>query len=216
MCVSMVRKTTNERAYAQQESRDMWGCNMADVETSKSLNGLLNGIAQIVYYNNAEITEELLKNELYPDLTEEEFRAMHEKMKGLLKSIATANMDQAQLEAFLTAQTRKQGTGGVSAEQAAALSRFWKSHRARVRESLLGQSRWEPGLKGLTWRVDLQTSASRGGGANIPVALVELELGRTGEDSDFVCLEFDEAKVNQVLKKMAEIQESIDAIVHRS
>ncbi|XP_071244924.1 COMM domain-containing protein 1-like [Salvelinus alpinus] len=212
----MVRKTTNERAYTQQESRDMWGCNMADVETSKSLNGLLNGIAQIVYYNNAEITEELLKNELYPDLTEEEFRAMHEKMKGLLKSIATANMDQAQLEAFLTAQTRKQGTGGVSAEQAAALSRFWKSHRARVRESLLGQSRWEPGLKGLTWRVDLQTSDSRGGAANIPVALVELELGRTGEDSDFVCLEFDEAKVNQVLKKMADIQESVDAIVHRS
>lgn len=90
-------------------------------------------------------------------------------------------MDQAQLEAFLTAQTRKQGTGGVSAEQAAALSRFWKSHRARVRESLLGQSRWEPGLKSLTWRVDLQTSASRGGAANIPVALVELELGRAGE-----------------------------------
>jgi hypothetical protein len=80
-------------------------------------------------------------------------------------------MDQAQLEAFLTAQTRKQGTGSVSAE----------SHRARVRESLLGQSRWEPGLKGLTWRVDLQTSASRGGAVNIPVALVELELGRTGE-----------------------------------
>lgn len=90
-------------------------------------------------------------------------------------------MDQAQLEAFLTAQTRKQGTGGVSAEQAAALSRFWKSHWARVRESLLGQSRWEPGLKGLTWRVDLQTSASRGGAVNIPVALVELELGRAGE-----------------------------------
>lgn len=36
------------------------------------------------------------------------------------------------------------------------------------------------------------------------------------QDSDFVCLEFDEAKVNQVLKKMAEIQESIDTIVHRS
>lgn len=36
------------------------------------------------------------------------------------------------------------------------------------------------------------------------------------QDSDFVCLEFDEAKVNQVLKKMAEIQESIDTIVHKS
>ena len=98
------------------------------------------------------------------------------------QSIATADMDHAQLEAFLTAQTRRQGGGGVTAEQAAALSRFWKSHRARVRESLLAQSRWEPGLRGLSWRVDLQTGASRGDAAHSgPVTLMELELGRAGE-----------------------------------
>ena len=58
---------------------------MADVEAAKSLSGLLNGIAQKVYYNNTEITEELLKHELYPELSHEEFKALHEKMKGLLK-----------------------------------------------------------------------------------------------------------------------------------
>lgn len=36
------------------------------------------------------------------------------------------------------------------------------------------------------------------------------------QDSEFVCLEFDEAKINQVLKKMADIQESIDNIVHHT
>ncbi|XP_048858341.1 COMM domain-containing protein 1 isoform X2 [Brienomyrus brachyistius] len=125
-------------------------------------------------------------------------------------------MDQTQLEAFLTAQTRKQGGGAVSSEQATALSRFWKNQRSRIRESLLGQSRWEPTLRGMSWRVDLQTSASRGQPVSSPVALVELELGRTGEDSEFVCMEFDEVKVNQVLRKMTEIQESIDHIVHHS
>ncbi|KAM3623032.1 uncharacterized protein V6R79_006132 [Siganus canaliculatus] len=190
---------------------------MADVEATKSLSGLLNGIAQKVYYNNTEITEELLKNELYPDMSQEEFKALHDKMKGLVKSIAAANMDHAQLEAFLTAQMRRQGAGGLSTEQAAALSRFWKSQRTRVKESLLAQSRWEPGLRGLSWRVDLQTAANHGDAAHSgPVALVELELGRAGQDSEFVCLEFDEAKVNQVLKKMADIQQSIDSIVHRS
>ncbi|KAF7654136.1 hypothetical protein LDENG_00073520 [Lucifuga dentata] len=190
---------------------------MADVDATKSLSGLLNGIAQKVYYNNTEITEELLKNELYPEMSQEEFKALHDKMQGLIKSIATADMNQSQLEAFLTAQTRKQGGGGVSAEQAAALSRFWKSQRVRVRESLLSQSRWEPGLRGLSWRVDLHTAASRLDASHSgPVALLELELGRTGQDSEFVCLEFDEAKINQVLKKMADIQESIDRIVHHS
>lgn len=184
---------------------------------TKSLSGLLNGITQKVYYNNTEITEELLKNELYPDLPQEDFNALYEKMKGLLKSIATADMDHAQLEAFLTAQTKRHGGGSVTAEQAAALSRFWKSQRVRVRESLLAQSRWEPGLRGLSWRVDLQTAASRGDAAHSgPVALVELELGRAGQDSEFVCLEFDEAKVNLVLKKMADIQGSIDNIVHNT
>lgn len=99
----------------------------------------------------------------------------------LPQSIAAADMDHAQLEAFLMAQTRRQG-GGVTAEQSAALSRFWKSQRARIRERLLAQSRWEPGLRGLSWRVDLQTAASREGAAGSgPVALVELELGRTGQ-----------------------------------
>ncbi|XP_051561584.1 COMM domain-containing protein 1 [Myxocyprinus asiaticus] len=187
---------------------------MADADSARSVSALLNGIAQRVYYGNTEITEELLKNELYAELSQDEFHALHEKMRALLKSIASADMDQAQLEAFLTAQTRKQG--GVSVEQAAALSRFWKAHRVRVRESLLSQSRWEPGLRSLKWRVDLHTSASRGQVSNSPVALVELELGRTGENSEFVCLEFDEQKVNLVLKKMAELQESINSIVHHS
>lgn len=102
---------------------------------------------------------------------------------ALKQSIAAADMDHAQLEAFLTAQARRQGSGGgVSAEQTAALSRFWRSQRARVRESLVAQSRWEPGLRGLSWRVDLQTGASKGGPAHGgPVALVELELGRAGQ-----------------------------------
>lgn len=92
-------------------------------------------------------------------------------------------MDHAQLEAFLTAQTRRQGGGGVSAEQAAVLARFWKTQRMRVRESLLALSRWEPCLRGLTWRVDLPTAASQGDKTahSGPVALVELELGRAAQ-----------------------------------
>lgn len=40
-------------------------------------------------------------------------------------------------------------------------------------------------------------------------------LSALSQESEFLCLEFDEAKVNQMLKKMADIQESIDGIVHR-
>ncbi|XP_020775836.2 COMM domain-containing protein 1 [Boleophthalmus pectinirostris] len=191
---------------------------MADTDAAKSLSGLLNGITQKVYYSNPEITEELLKNELYPEMSQDEFSALHEKMRGLLKSIASADMDQGQLDAFLTAQTkRRQGGAGLSSEQAAVLTRFWKTHRPKVREALLNQSRWEPALRGVSWRVDVQAGDRRGDAAHSgAVALVEIELGRTGESSEFVCLEMDESKVNLLLKKMADIQQSIDRIVHRS
>ncbi|XP_003972269.2 COMM domain-containing protein 1 isoform X2 [Takifugu rubripes] len=190
---------------------------MAEVEATKALSGLLNGIAQKEFYYNSDVTEQLLRTELFPEMPQEEFMTLHSKMRSLLKSIATADMDHAQLEAFLTAQTRRQG-GGVSAEQAAVLSRFWKAQRMRVRESLLAQSRWEPSLRGLTWRVDLPTAASQGDKTvhSGPLALVELEVGQATQDSQFVCLEFDEVGVNDVLKKMANIQSSIERFVHHT
>uniref|UniRef100_A0A3B4WLT2 Copper metabolism (Murr1) domain containing 1 n=1 Tax=Seriola lalandi dorsalis TaxID=1841481 RepID=A0A3B4WLT2_SERLL len=178
---------------------------MADAEAAKSLSGLLNGIAQKVYYNNSEITEQLLKRELFPELPQDAFTALHDKMRGLIKSIATADMDHAQLEAFLTAQTRKQGSGGVNAEQAAALSRFWKSQRVRVREicSCVSIQR-------------LQSQSQRSNKRSLVKGLMSSFSSFLSQDSEFVCLEFDEARVNQMLKKMADIQESIDRIVHRT
>lgn len=58
---------------------------MADAEATKALSGLLNGIAQKVYYNNSDITEELLNTELFPELARDQFTALHDKMRGLLK-----------------------------------------------------------------------------------------------------------------------------------
>ncbi|RXM28929.1 COMM domain-containing protein 1 [Acipenser ruthenus] len=166
-------------------------------------------------------------------------------------------MDFNQLEAFLTAQTKKQG--GVSAEQAAVLSKFWKNHKSKIRESLISQSRWDNSLRNVSWRVDLKTQSRHADQVSAAVGVVELELGKTGKlseledtlkaghdtvlsknfrasqllygrrvlssfealsspggESEFICLEFDEAKVNHVLKKMCEIEESISAITHNS
>ncbi|OWK10829.1 COMMD1 [Cervus elaphus hippelaphus] len=113
----------------------------AELEGSKSLSGLLSGLAQDTFYGHPGITEELLRSQLYPEVSPEEFRPFLAKMKGILKSVASADMDFNQLEAFLTAQTKKQG--GITPEQAAVISKFWKSHKTKIRESLMNQSRWD-------------------------------------------------------------------------
>ncbi|XP_061536488.1 COMM domain-containing protein 1 [Phycodurus eques] len=188
----------------------------AEANRSSSLGALLNGVAQQIFYRNSDVTEEMLKSQLYPEATQQHFKALYDKMKALLMSMATADMDHAQLEAFLTAQTRKQGAGGVTPEQAAALARFWKAQRGRVHESLLlAQSRWEPTLRGLSWRVDLQTAVGRGGPPpSGPVALLELELGGGGgKEPDFVCLEMNDHSIRHMLKKMADIQAAVEGVV---
>ncbi|XP_068796689.1 COMM domain-containing protein 1 isoform X1 [Struthio camelus] len=125
-------------------------------------------------------------------------------------SIASADMDLNQLEAFLTAQTKKQG--GITSDQAAVIAKFWKNHRIKIRESLINQSRWDNVLKNMNWRVDLKSQSRHIDQINTPVAIVEMELGRNGQESEFLCLEFDEAKVNQMLKKLSEIEESMTSL----
>ncbi|XP_049655734.1 COMM domain-containing protein 1 isoform X2 [Accipiter gentilis] len=123
------------------------------------------------------------------------------------QSIASADMDLNQLEAFLTAQTKKQG--GITSDQAAVIAKFWKNHRIKIHESLINQSRWDNVLKNMNWRVDLKSQSRNIDQINTPVAIVEMELGKNGQESEFLCLEFDEAKVSQMLKKLSEIEESM-------
>lgn len=88
------------------------------------------------------------------------------------QTLAASNMDWTQLEAFLTSQTKRQ-EGGLTKEQAECTSRFWKSHRARVRASVVAQSRWNPGLESCSWRVDLD-----GPTAQVSMGQVQFALGK--------------------------------------
>nr|XP_017505320.2 COMM domain-containing protein 1 [Manis javanica] len=152
-----------------------------ELEGCKPLSGLLSGLAQEAFHGHSDITEELLRSQLYPDVPSEEFRPFLAKMRWILKSIASADMDFNQLEAFLTAQTKKQA--GITSDQAAVISKFWKSHKTKIRESLINQSRWDSGLRGLSWRVDGKSQSRHSAQIHVPVAIMELEIGKSGQVS---------------------------------
>ncbi|KAL1431108.1 hypothetical protein MTO96_014499 [Rhipicephalus appendiculatus] len=134
--------------------------------------GLLSGLAQRLYYGNSEVTDALLKNELYPSLSDEQFSKLVSKATTVLKTLAASNMDWTQLEAFLTSQTKRQ-EGGLTGEQAECTSRFWRNHRARVRASVVAQSRWNPGLESCSWRVDLE-----GPTAQVSLGELQFQMGK--------------------------------------
>lgn len=84
---------------------------MADVDAEKSLGALLNGVSQRLFFEKTELTEELLKEQLYPELPREDFTALHDRMAGLLK-VNTPELCEPRggpVPGFLLRNTRKQG-----------------------------------------------------------------------------------------------------------
>lgn len=56
-----------------------------ELESCKTLSGLLSGLAQEAFHGHSGITEELLRSQLYPEVPLEEFRPFLAKMRGILK-----------------------------------------------------------------------------------------------------------------------------------
>lgn len=72
-------------------------------EGCRPLSALLNGIAQAAFHGTAGITEELLRAQLYPEATPEEFRALRAKMGGLLQVPAAGGRGRGLGKAALSA-----------------------------------------------------------------------------------------------------------------
>ena len=51
----------------------------------KMLMGLINGLVRLDYYGDNTITEELLKEELYPDESSDNFGALLHKIRTVIK-----------------------------------------------------------------------------------------------------------------------------------
>jgi adenine deaminase len=141
----------------------------------KNFVGLLNGLARRTYFAEEDITDDFLKQELYPDLSQEEFDALHKKCDALMKNIVAADMDFNQLEAFLTSQ-RKKRQGAITEGQSAAIVKFWKSQKSKIHDVLVDKSRWNNKLKDLSWRIDFKSQARHVSQLNTPVAIVEMKF----------------------------------------
>ena len=86
--------------------------------------------------------------------------------------MATVDMDYNQMEIFLTSQVKKR-EGGISEAQAKCFSRFWKSNKAQIHETLVKSSHWGSRLDAMSWRVDMASSS----GSEIgPTAIFDLKL----------------------------------------
>ena len=141
----------------------------------KNILGLLNGLAKRLYYDETEITDQFLREELFPDGTEDEFLALMKRYENIMKNMVSTDMDFNQLEAFLSSQTKKR-EGAITQEQAAACMKFWRSNKTKIHDVLVKKSCWSSKLKDLSWRIDVKSQARHVAEVNAPVAIVEMQI----------------------------------------
>lgn len=177
------------------------------MDEERSYLGLLTGIARQTYYEDSEITDELLKSQLYPNLTDEEFARIRLQCANLIKSMATSDMDFNQLEAFLMSQVKRKG--GITEQQSKILSKFWKIHKAKIHSSLVAKCCWNQTLKDLRWRTDLKSCTIDNNDVNVPIAIIDLEVENKCDEnqvSQSFRFEIEKEKLENMLASLKEVE----------
>ena len=167
----------------------------------KNVVGLLNGLARREYFEESEITDEFLHQELFSDLGKEQFDAMLKRYENLMRNIVSTDMDFNQLEAFLTSQMRRK-QGSLTQEQAAAFLKFWKSQKVKIHDVMVQKSSWNNKLKDVSWRIDLKSQGRHLHQINTPVAIVEMQLENRSAESKVSNISSSGICANCILKKL--------------
>ena len=55
------------------------------MDDSKNIGALVNGLIRQQFFADQDITNEFLKNEIFPNMDSQEFTLLHNKYKGILK-----------------------------------------------------------------------------------------------------------------------------------
>ncbi|KAK3093100.1 hypothetical protein FSP39_011050 [Pinctada imbricata] len=183
---------------------------MAD--ESKNFLALLNGLARRSYYNEGEYTDEVLHDQIYPDMPAEEFSSLIQKSSTTLKNMVSADMDFNQLEAFLTSQMKRRDHP-MTEVHANVYRKFWKTHKNKIHDILVSQSNWNNSLKKVSWRIDIKSQSRHVDQMNEPTAIVELTMGKSAKESidgtETVQFEMDESSLGTVLKNLKDIEDNI-------
>ncbi|XP_065884501.1 COMM domain-containing protein 1-like [Dysidea avara] len=176
----------------------------APAAVDKTLLAFLNGIAKRVYFKDDSISDELLRTEVLGGISETEFNQKLRRFQLLLNSIATADMNYNQLDAFLKSQMQKR-EGALTASEAATITKFWQSHKSKIHDTLVKDSTWDNQMKSLNWRIDVCTKARHLDQLNQPTAIVEMKL----EQGDLIRFELTQQKLEGLLEQVDAIEQAI-------
>ncbi|XP_003382677.1 PREDICTED: COMM domain-containing protein 1-like [Amphimedon queenslandica] len=185
---------------------------MSSGEIDKTLLAFLNGLSRRQYFGEDQFSDQFLREEILGNIDVEDYMGMLKRFQTIITTMASGDMDYAQLDAFLTSQMKKR-QAPLTEVEAATVRRFWKNQKNKIHEQLSAQAVWDSQLKAINWRVDVQSKARHIDQLNQPSAIVEMKIGKscTEEVSDIVRFEVDAQKLSGILSQVGDIQTAIEA-----
>ncbi|XP_057295997.1 COMM domain-containing protein 1-like [Hydractinia symbiolongicarpus] len=179
----------------------------------KTISGLLNGFMKREYFGEIEITDDFLKEQLFPEESTEAFSAILLKYQSILNNIVYSDMELKQLEAFLTSQMKKK-PDYLSEAQAAAITKFWKTNKHKIHDVIVTRSTWNNHLKTLKWRIDVSYENKEKGGE--PKAIFEMDMEKRvlAKKHEKILFEVDIDKLDDMISQVEKIEQNINDIVN--
>ena len=120
----------------------------------KKILGLLNGLSKRDFYGDEGMTDAFLKEQLFPDVDDENFQNILRQYDGILNNMVYSDMDSKQLDAYLVSLINKK-ENSITVEQMGEILKFWNSNRQKLHLLMVEKSTFNSTLKSFKWRVDI-------------------------------------------------------------
>ncbi|GAB6026054.1 Copper metabolism (Murr1) domain containing 1 [Chamberlinius hualienensis] len=181
-----------------------------------ALLNLLHAISQLQVFDNHDMTTKCIKSEIYPQLPDDEFNQIYNKIGYILKTISTAKMDLSQLQAFLTSRVKhREPAHRISDEQAKVIAKFWKSQSQKILESLAKRTQFNPALKDFNWRIDITNSSQALQPKNTAVVVLQMNLEDYSATTQSLEVEMDGKCMTKLFTSIKEIDNQIKSFVQK-
>ncbi|XP_065673394.1 COMM domain-containing protein 1 [Hydra vulgaris] len=177
--------------------------------SAKNFAALFNGITRQIIFEDAEITDEFLKEQLYPEITQEEFEVLLSKCKTWLQNISYFNMDFKQLEAFLKSQMTR-NKENLTEDQVTAILKYWKSNKDKVQATLLSRTKWEDRFRMLKWQIDLGYKKNKE--IDNSKAVFQLGLTKCNGTEEELEFEVNSESLNNMISQVEKVHAKIDSL----
>ena len=174
----------------------------------KKLMGLLNGITKRDFYGDTDISNEFLKEQLYPDLPEEDFEVILTQYQNILKNMIYSDMDLNQLDAFLTSIIHKK-QNSITEEQKGSIMKFWKANKQKLHDVIVEKVSFNNSLKTFKWRIDVDYKDNSQ--SSEPKLIFEIGLDKKRDNAvhEKMVFECDGKTLDELIIQTENIEEAI-------